>query len=314
MALYEGWTAEFPNCILDAAYTLATCREHLPYKSFMVVKDGQVILKSDQVKAKEAPPEVAMIFTGQGSQWAGMGRELLKDVNFRYDLECMDTILAGLRYPPKWRILGELPCLNCAERAPTTIHLEKLLTRRHACPLEELEKPSQDSRVDEAYLAQPLCTALQIALVHHFQRLGVRPAAVVGHSSGEIAAAYAAGCITLDFALAAAYYRGYVTLSGRKDGAMASIGLGADECGQFLSGDVVVACENSPQSTTISGEQRAVQDAVLAINEHQEEVFTRLLKVEMAYHSGQYIFSLQLPWCPPPFPTPPRTLHPSKPR
>jgi acyl transferase domain-containing protein len=63
---------------------------------------------------------------------------------------------------------------------------------------EELRKPARKSRVDEAEYSQPLCTALQIALVNTYASIGIRPATVLGHSSGEIAAAYAAGGATVD--------------------------------------------------------------------------------------------------------------------
>jgi malonyl CoA-acyl carrier protein transacylase len=77
--------------------------------------------------------------------------------------------------------------------------------------LEELLKPASTStHFNKAYLAQPLCTAVQIALVNVLSRRGIQSSAVVGHSSGEISAAYAAGALSCHDALVAAYYRGYV--------------------------------------------------------------------------------------------------------
>ena len=135
-------------------------------------------------------------------------------------------------------------------------------------------------------MAQPLCTALQVALFHLLKRLGIKPTAVVGHSSGEIAAAYAAGHITLEYALAVAYYRGYVTKDGdRSSGAMAAVGLSAVDVLPFLRAGVCVACENSPSSTTISGDKEALKEVLANLKEAKPDVFARLLKVEMAYHS-----------------------------
>lgn len=151
----------------------------------------------------------------------------------------------------------------------------------------ELQKPAETSQINKAELAQPLCTALQIALYRQFERLDVVPATVIGHSSGEIAAAYAAGYISLEFAMAAAYYRGFVTRSGRRDGAMAAIGLGAEQTRPFLCEEVVVACENSPQSTTISGDRDRVEQVVSSIEQSQPGTFARVLKVDMAYHSRE---------------------------
>ena len=153
---------------------------------------------------------------------------------------------------------------------------------------DELLKPEDSSQLHRAEFAQPLSTALQIALVCQFKRLGITPTAVVGHSSGEIAAAYAAGYLSLEHAITLAYYRGYVSTHGiaaQVGGMMAAVGLGAVEVARFLRPGVCVACENSPLSTTISGDGKAVQKALAAIREEHPDVLARLLKVDMAYHS-----------------------------
>jgi acyl transferase domain-containing protein len=135
-------------------------------------------------------------------------------------------------------------------------------------------------------MAQPLCTALQVALFHQLKRLGIKPTAVVGHSSGEIAAAYAAGYMTLEYALAVAYYRGYITKNGDNSrGAMAAVGLSAADVLPFLRAGVCIACENSPSSTTISGDKEALKEILAHLKEERPDIFVRLLKVEMAYHS-----------------------------
>lgn len=139
----------------------------------------------------------------------------------------------------------------------------------------------------DAEIAQPLCTALQVALFRHLQRLDIAPTAVIGHSSGEIAAAYAAGRISFESAVIIAYYRGLCTKRAPKNGAMAAIGLGADEIRSWLPKDVAVACENSPGSTTISGPGDRVKSALGAIAEQKPGTFARLLNVTMAYHSSK---------------------------
>lgn len=153
------------------------------------------------------------------------------------------------------------------------------------CLSEELSKPAERSNISKAYLAQPLCTAIQIALVNSLARCGVQPSAVVGHSSGEIAAAYAAGALSCSEALATAYYRGYVTTQQTLSGGMAAIGLGAGDVLDFLTDGVVIACENSPGSTTISGDLDQLRKVVSAVKEQRPDVLARELKVEMAYHS-----------------------------
>jgi acyl transferase domain-containing protein len=158
-------------------------------------------------------------------------------------------------------------------------------------PADELLKPAGSSRVNRAELSQPLCTALQIALFRHLERIGVCAEAVVGHSSGEIGAAYAAGFLTLEYAVALAYYRGLVTTKQTVDGSMAAVGLGPQDVAPFLNDGVVVACENSPSSTTISGDRAAVEEVVAAIKVAQPDAFARALKVDMAYHSRGFLSS-----------------------
>lgn len=112
---------------------------------------------------------------------------------------------------------------------------------------EELRKPSESSRLAEAELAQPLSTIVQIGLVNFFKRLGVRSKAVVGHSSGEIAAAYAAGALTLREAVSAAYFRGFVTTQSTILGGMAAIGLGPEETRPYLPHRVLLLARTAPQ-------------------------------------------------------------------
>ncbi|KAK5988958.1 Nonribosomal peptide synthetase lcsA [Cladobotryum mycophilum] len=113
------------------------------------------------------------------------------------------------------------------------------------------------------------------------------PAAVAGHSSGEIAAAYAAGFLGLREALALAYYTGQVIGNGEKGGAMAAVGLSVEELQQFLRDGVVVACENSPVNTTISGEGEVLEQILASIQSAKPEASVRKLEVDVAYHTRQ---------------------------
>lgn len=144
------------------------------------------------------------------------------------------------------------------------------------------------SKVNTAELSQPLCTAIQVALFNKLSSAGVRPAAVVGHSSGEIAAAYATGSISFEAAIIAAYYRGLVTKQQTLEGAMAAVGLGPKEASGYLVDGVVVACENSPTSITISGDKDKVVEVISKIKSECPDTLTRLLKVDMAYHSRMF--------------------------
>lgn len=159
--------------------------------------------------------------------------------------------------------------------------------------IEELEGCNDETlnRINQAELSQPLTTALQIALFRHLDRLGIRPAAIVGHSSGEIAAAHAAGLLTLEEAIVVAYHYGRAASKSAANGTMAAVGLGVDDIMPFLYESVVVACENSSSNTTIAGQKDAVEQTLAAVKHAKPDVNTSRLRVDVAYHSGELVTS-----------------------
>ena len=117
-------------------------------------------------------------------------------------------------------------------------------------------------------------------------RSGIKPKAVVGHSSGEIVAAYASGALSVYEAIVIAHYRGYITKTQSVvTGGMAAVGLGSVAVSQFLREGVVLACENSPSSTTVSGDLEPLKEVLSRIQSEKPDVLVRRLKVDMAYHS-----------------------------
>ena len=159
--------------------------------------------------------------------------------------------------------------------------------------LGELCKPKSTSQISKAEFSQPLSTAIQIALVNLLRSWGVIPAAAVGHSSGEIAAAYTTGSLTCREAILAAYFRGWVTRTKLADGAMAAVGLGADGVRSYLTKGVVIGCENSPNSTTVSGDRTALANVIATIQRESPDVFVRSLHVDNAYHSRECLYLFQ---------------------
>ncbi|RYP74293.1 hypothetical protein DL771_003114 [Monosporascus sp. 5C6A] len=158
---------------------------------------------------------------------------------------------------------------------------------------EELLANASDSRLDEAALAQPLCTAVQIVLVDLLRAAKVKLAAVVGHSSGEIAAAYAAGYLSDRHALYISYYRGlHARLSkgpNGERGAMMAVGTTIEDAQDLcdfpeMRGRLSVAAVNSQSSVTLSGDEDVIAKAKIVFED--EGKFTRMLKVEKAYHSA----------------------------
>lgn len=144
--------------------------------------------------------------------------------------------------------------------------------------IEELNKAK--SNVDRAQYSQPLCTALQIGIISLLRSWNLEPDAVVGHSSGEIAAAFAAGMISLRTAMVTAYYRGYVLANSATPGSMCAVGTGEDECVDIIqqwNGRVQLAAVNSPRSCTLSGDSEAIQNVIETCG---KGLFCRLLKVD----------------------------------
>ncbi|KAM0470501.1 hypothetical protein ACHAPX_009867 [Trichoderma viride] len=239
----------------NVAYTLGCRRDSLAQRAYAVYDGVNTPELSPVVRPKD-PPRVNFVFTGQGAQWARMGADLLPQYPiFRDTIHAMDVALMKLPHPPKWTIE------------------------------EELMRPAEESKIQQPEFSQPICTALQIGLVNLLKGWGITPAAVVGHSSGEMGAAYAAGALTLEEAIIIAYYRGQVTQNYGRAGAMAAVGLGREAVVAYLREGVVIACENSPKSVTLSGDVECLDEVIAHIKEDLPETFARKLRVERAYHS-----------------------------
>lgn len=119
----------------------------------------------------------------------------------------------------------------------------------------------------------------------------ITPSAVVGHSSGEIAAAYAAGALSAKDAIIAAFYRGHVCKTAKKTGGMAAVGLGKEDVTPYLDSGVRIACENSGASVTLSGDLEVLENVMSKVKEARPDILVRKLQVEMAYHSRKPFLS-----------------------
>ncbi|KAK0701130.1 hypothetical protein B0T21DRAFT_405823 [Apiosordaria backusii] len=152
--------------------------------------------------------------------------------------------------------------------------------------VEELTKTT-DSKMQLSEYSQTLCTVLQVALVDLLRSWGIKPRATVGHSSGEIGAAYAAGYITHADAVKIAYVRGLMSATVTRQGAMLVAGVSREEANEYLKNvpeeTAVIACINSPSSVTLSGDLDAIHTLEKLIS--ADGKFARTLKVKTAYHS-----------------------------
>ncbi|KAJ5520916.1 Acyl transferase/acyl hydrolase/lysophospholipase [Penicillium fimorum] len=246
-----------PDRLHDLSYTLAARRSHLSHRAFAVVQPSVPIVDHTAFSIfNTSSPNVTFVFTGQGAQWPGMGLRLLSNFpSFKEDIKTMDEALQQLPDGPNWILY------------------------------DELSQESSISRVHEAEFSQPLCVALQIGLVNILWSWGIEPSTVVGHSSGEIVAAYAARAILMRTAIVLAYYRGKVAQPLEGLGAMVAVGLSPDEVAPFLTAAVVVACHNSPHSVTLSGDNNSVDRAIKNIKAANSDTLCRRLTVKIAYHS-----------------------------
>lgn len=196
-----------------------------------------------------------------------MGQALIANSScFRESLERCDEMLKAIPDPPTWSLVQQMTC------------------------------STETSHIDEAQYTQPICTAVQIALVDMLAAAGIRPHVAVGHSSGEIAAAYAAGILTIRDAMGIAYYRGAVAHlvrgTNNEKGGMVAVAMSLDQSENFCSqhrfaGRLVVAASNGPSIVTLSGDLDAIHEAKETCD--SQGVFAKVLKVDVAYHSHHMI-------------------------
>lgn len=221
--------------------------------------------KETQISSKTVKSDstrILGIFTGQGAQYGGMIRELyLKSPEIRQTVEKLEKTLAQLpeSLRPAWSLV------------------------------EELLKTGKESRVGEAALSQPLSTVVQIILVDLLRAAGIQFSAVVGHSSGEIVASYAAGFLLAADAVRIAYLRGLVTSTKTgQAGCMLAVSTSYEDATELCNlpdfeGRLCIAAINSSSSLTLSGDLDAVEGVKDILED--EEKFARLLRVDKAYHS-----------------------------
>lgn len=206
-------------------------------------------------------PRIGMVFTGQGAQWYAMGRELITTYPvFKESLEEVDGYVRD--FGADWSVV------------------------------EELGRDAGTSKVNQTAFSIPICAAVQISLIRLLESWGISPSAVTSHSSGEIAAAYTVGAISARLAMGIAYYRSKLAaemaLDGPIKGGMLAVGLGHVDMEQYLErltcdARAVVACVNSPSSTTMAGDIEAIEELETLLK--AEGVFARRLRVDTAYHS-----------------------------
>ncbi|TPX07065.1 uncharacterized protein E0L32_011053 [Thyridium curvatum] len=262
-------SADADNVMNDLSFTLSQRRTHFSHR-FALAADSIADLAQQLSSLPPAStgksisgqePVPAFVFTGQGAQYARMAIELHQYKPFATALHQAEDYLKG--FGATWSLVEELGKSEAA-----------------------------GSRINEAEISQPACTAVQIGTVTLLRSWGISPSIVAGHSSGEIAAAYEAGFLSFRTAMAVAFFRGRATVELREKsdprGGMIALGTDVDTAATLLEsaaqlGRAGIAAINSPNSVTVSGDMTAI-DAIEQVANAQG-LFSRRLNVDMAYHS-----------------------------
>ncbi|MEU5164239.1 SDR family NAD(P)-dependent oxidoreductase [Streptomyces sp. NPDC020875] len=221
--------------------------------AFLAGEPGPALRSADDVYEERA--RVVFVFPGQGSQWVGMGRELLRtEPAFRRAMEECDT---AIRAETGWSVLERLT--------------------------------DGEGALEGVDVVQPTLWAMEVALASVWRSWGLEPDVVVGHSMGEAAAAVVAGSLSVADGAAVICRRSALAkrVAGR-GGAMASVELSAAEAERELEpygGRVCVAAVNGPSSTILSGDGEAMKEILVALQ--KRGVFCRLVQVDFASHGPQ---------------------------
>ncbi|MEU6065583.1 SDR family NAD(P)-dependent oxidoreductase [Streptomyces sp. NPDC047082] len=248
----------------DAAHTLARRRSHFEWRTTVVAGDRDELLSSLKALSSGRRPltppreeqtgKVAFVFAGHGGQWTGMGMELLADSEaFREELTRIDE---AVHRQVGWSVLNVL------------------------------RAPEEFSPLDRTEYLQPVLFAVNAALAAAWRELGVTPDAVVGHSLGEIAAAYTAGALTLDEAVAVVTGRAQAVVPVVGQGGMLAVELPRADVEKLLgpyADRLFVAAVNSARGTAVSGDADAL--AELRRSLEKREVPARVLSTPFASHT-----------------------------
>jgi acyl transferase domain-containing protein/acyl carrier protein len=253
----------------DLAYSCAFRRSHLDFRAAVVasgmdgLKEQLIALSTGEahegVSVSARPVDrgsgLVFVYTGMGPQWWGMGQELIRAGGVVTDtISEIDGIFQNLA---GWSLV------------------------------EAMMAPEGASRMAHTDLAQPANFAIQAGLTRLWESYGIRPAAVVGHSVGEVASAYAAGVYTLEEAILVSYQRSRLQQSMAGRGAMLAAGIPESEAEKLIEGypGVSVAAVNSFSAVTLSGDEAQLKEIAGLLE--AREIFHKFLRVEVAYHSPQ---------------------------
>ncbi len=223
-------------------------------EAFLKEETRPVMVYRQIEKEKRAKPKIGFIYSGQGPQWHAMGQELLvRSEIFRnvvLEIEALFKKLSG------WSLL------------------------------EEMSKDEAASSISDTRIAQPAIMAIQIGLTEIWKSWGVEADGYVGHSIGEVAAAYSSGALTLEQAVEVIYHRSRGQNKATDKGKMLAVGLSHKEALKAIAGHeatVSVAAVNGPNMVALAGDVEPLE--IIDAQLQKKDIFTRYLKVNVPFHS-----------------------------
>jgi acyl transferase domain-containing protein/acyl-CoA synthetase (AMP-forming)/AMP-acid ligase II/acyl carrier protein len=241
------YTANTRRSIFEHRLAVSTeSVEKLVIKLRLFCQEGIVDVAQGRALNKS---KTVFVFSGQGSQWLGMGRELLsKEPIFRETIEKIDLLVGQIT---GWSVT---------------------------------EKLQKGEELEGIGVVQPIVFSIQVALAELWQAYGVKPDMVLGHSFGEISAACVAGILSLEDAACLVCHRSRLISKLSGTGVMVAVGLSVEDCEERLKDyeDLSVAVCSSPNMTVVSGSPRTVKEFVEGLG---EEVFRSYINVDVAGHS-----------------------------
>ena len=253
----------------DLSGSLFHTRDHYDQRRCLIAKSPEELMEllasqpnTDTLLASECTGhnlgngKVAFVFTGMGPQWPQMALDLIhKEPLFSATINQCQQALSKVT---QWSII------------------------------EEISHEAPNSNIHQTEITQPCIFSIQAALFDLLANWGVKPDSVMGHSIGEVAANYAAGNITLEEGVLISYYRSKHQGKKKGMGTMLAVGCSEETLKPILtrlSGKVDIAAINGKESLTLSGDSHALERLESQLS--TEQIYTRFLDVEIAYHSDQ---------------------------
>jgi thioester reductase-like protein len=276
---YDDFLATTGHPLADICYSAGACKEHHDERLVFLGNDADEMRsrlqswlanaaaeeESKETSAKPLPgvyfgravseaEDIVFVFTGQGAQWWAMGQELIqREPIFRATLEAVD---------------------------------ERIQSLGGFSLIEEMTRVEDTSKINDTHIAQPAIFALQVALAELWKSWGITPSKVVGHSVGEVAAAYVAGIYSLDDACQIIFHRSRLQHQTQGQGKMIAAGVSAREARGLIGNllhNVQIAAVNSSNLVTMAGETKSLKE--IAAKLESNGTFFRWLAVDYPFHT-----------------------------